>query len=143
MNDLYTHPSQIGRKQMITITDAAYERMKSDPEYEEKVLNCFRVNKSVDMGTYLPTISVLYIDDTWEKSYGYTQGMEKQVKTSGEKKSDNDSDKKELQEYWKKIREEREYIEELHLKNYFRHKNETEQLNKKSVAEKAYNNQLF
>ena len=37
MNSLYTHPSQRNRNDIIDITDAAYKRMQTDPEYENKI----------------------------------------------------------------------------------------------------------
>lgn len=76
MNSLYIHPSQKNRNEVIDITDAAYERMKTDPEYEQKVLNAIATNWAVNFGSYIPSFSYTHIDDTWEKSYGYTQGME-------------------------------------------------------------------
>ena len=39
MSGLYTHPSQRGMNWVIDITDAAYKRMQSDPEYEKKILD--------------------------------------------------------------------------------------------------------
>ena len=38
MSGLYTHHSQRGMNWVIDITDAAYKRMQSDPEYEKKIL---------------------------------------------------------------------------------------------------------
>ena len=83
MNSLYTHPSQRNMNWVIDITDAAYERMKTDPEYEQKVLNAIATNKAVNFGSYIPSFAYTHIDDTWEKSYGYTQGMEDNVGYSG------------------------------------------------------------
>lgn len=37
MNSLYTHPSQRNMNWTIDITDAAYKRMQTDPEYEKKI----------------------------------------------------------------------------------------------------------
>ncbi|MBD5548702.1 MAG: hypothetical protein HDQ97_15160 [Lachnospiraceae bacterium] len=83
MNSLYIHPSQKNRNEVIDITNAAYERMKTDPEYEQKVLNAIATNWAVNFGSYIPSFSYTHIDDTWEKSYGYTQGMEDNVGYSG------------------------------------------------------------
>lgn len=104
MDSLYTHPSQRNMNWVIDITDAAYERMKKDPEYEQKVLNCFAVNKSVNFGSYIPLYSYTHIDDTWEKSYGYTQGMKKNDQTSSESSGGG------LGEWWQ---ERHERFEEL------------------------------
>ena len=84
MDSLYTHPSQRNRNWVIDITDAAYERMKKDPEYEQKVLNCFAVNKSFNFGQYIPSFSYTHIDDTWEKCTAYTYGMEDNYQTSSQ-----------------------------------------------------------
>lgn len=83
MNSLYTHPSQRNMNDVIDITDAAYKRMQTDPEYEQKILNCFAINKAVDFGGNIPVIAYMHIDDTWEKCYGYTQGMKENVGYSG------------------------------------------------------------
>ena len=75
MNSLYTHPSQQNRNDIIDITDAAYKRMQTDPEYEKKILDALAKNKAVNFGNYIPQISYMHIDDTWEGCYGYTKGM--------------------------------------------------------------------
>ena len=75
MNSLYTHPSQRNRNDIIDITDAAYKRMQTDPEYEKKILDALAKNKAVNFGNYIPQISYMHTDDTWEGCYGYTKGM--------------------------------------------------------------------
>ena len=125
MDALYTHPSQRNMNWVIDITDAAYERMKKDPEYEQKVLNCFAVNKSVNFGSYIPVYSYTHIDDTWEKSYGYTQGMKKNDPTSSESSGGG------LGEWWQ---ERHERFEEL-LKEQVKAAQKREQLNKGLVKQ--------
>ena len=83
MNSLYVHPSQRNRNDVIDITDAAYKRMQTDPEYEKKILDALAKNWAVDFGGNIPEISYMHIDDTWEKCYGYTQGMKENVGYSG------------------------------------------------------------
>ena len=83
MNSLYVHPSQKNRNEVIDITDAAYKRMQTDPEYEKKILDALAKNWAVDFGGYIPEISYMHIDDTWEKCSGYTQGMKENVGYSG------------------------------------------------------------
>ena len=83
MNSLYTHPSQRNRNDIIDITDAAYKRMQTDPEYETKILDALAKNKAVNFGNYIPQISYMHIDDTYEKCYGYTQGMKENDGYSG------------------------------------------------------------
>lgn len=83
MNSLYTHPSQRNRNDIIDITDAAYKRMQTDPEYEKKILDVLAKNKAVNFGNYIPQISYMHIDDTYEKCYGYTQGMKENDGYSG------------------------------------------------------------
>lgn len=83
MNSLYTHPSQRNMNWVIDITDAAYKRMQTDPEYEKKILDALAKNKAVDFGGNIPVISYTRIDDTWEKCYGYTQGMKENVGYTG------------------------------------------------------------
>lgn len=83
MNSLYTHPSQRNRNDIIDITDDAYKRMQTDPEYEKKILDALAKNKAVNFGNYIPQISYMHIDDTYEKCYGYTQGMKENDGYSG------------------------------------------------------------
>ena len=83
INSLYTHPSQRNMNDVIDITDAAYKRMKTDPEYEKKILDAIAQNKAVDFGGNIPVIVYTRVDDTWEKCYGYTEGMKENVGYSG------------------------------------------------------------
>jgi hypothetical protein len=83
MNSLYTHPSQRGMNWTIDITDAAYKKMQADPEYEKKILDALAKNKAVDFGGNIPVAAYTHIDDTYEKCYGYTQGMKENVGYSG------------------------------------------------------------
>ena len=61
MNSLYTHPSQRNRNDIIDITDDAYKRMQTDPEYEKKILDALAKNKAVNFGNYIPQISYMHI----------------------------------------------------------------------------------
>ena len=83
MNSLYVHPSQRNRNEVVDITDAAYKRMQTDPEYEKKILDALAKNKAVDFGGNIPVIAYTRVDDTWEKCYGYTKGMKENVGYSG------------------------------------------------------------
>lgn len=83
MNRLYVHPSQKNRNEVIDIADAAYKRMQTDPEYEKKILDALAKNWAVDFGGNIPQISYTHIDDTWEKCYGYTQGMKENYGYTG------------------------------------------------------------
>ena len=74
---MYTHSSQKNVMWFIDITDAAYERMQADPLYEQQVLNYLAQNKGADVGRYAPRFIFVHIDDTWEKSYGYTMGVQR------------------------------------------------------------------
>ena len=83
MNNLYTHPSQRNMNDVLDITDAAYKRMQTNPEYEKKILDCIAKNKAVNFGENIPVIAYTHIDDTWEKCYGYTRGMKENVGYAG------------------------------------------------------------
>lgn len=72
---------------VIDITDTAYERMQSEPEYEKKILDALAKNKAVDFGGNIPQMAYTHIDDTYEKCYGYTQGMKENVGYSGSSSS--------------------------------------------------------
>ena len=130
MDSLYVHPSQKNRNEVIDITDAAYERMKTDPEYEQKVLNCFATNWAVNFGNYIPTFSYMHIDDTWEKSYGYTQGMQENYNNQ---RSEEMS--KGLGEWWAERHERFEEFLEEHVK-----KAQKREHLQKELAEQAYLN---
>lgn len=76
MNNLYTHPSQKRLNWFIDITDAAYRRMQNDPAYEQQVLNFLTQAKSTNYRGCVPRFGLIHIDDTWEKCYGYTYGIQ-------------------------------------------------------------------
>lgn len=76
VNALYLHPSQKNVFWCIDITDAAYERMQADPLYEQKVLDYLEKNRAVNCGCHPPQFTLVHIDDTWEKSYGYSMGVQ-------------------------------------------------------------------
>ena len=109
MDSLYTHPSQANMNDIIDITDAAYERMKNDPEYEQLILNGIAKNKAVNFGNYIPVIAYTHIDDTYEKCYGYTQGKTENTPTS--KKTS-----KGLGDWWDKRHERFEELMEEQVK---------------------------
>ncbi len=121
MNSLYTHPSQRGMNWTIDITESAYKRMQSDPEYEKKILDALAKNKAVDFGGNIPVAAYTHIDDTYEKCYGYTQGMKENVSYSGSS-STKDADagrqkkarqKELLEEYLEKRAQVKELQQEL------------------------------
>ena len=121
MNSLYTHPSQRNMNDVIDITDAAYKRMQTDPEYERKILDALAQNKAVNFGGNIPVIAYTHIDDTWEKCYGYTQGMKENVGYSGSssaKRTDAGREKKArqkelLEEYLEKRAQAKRQQQEL------------------------------
>ena len=124
MNSLYTHPSQRNRNDIIDITDAAYKRMQTDPEYEKKILDALAKNKAVNFGNYIPQISYMHIDDTYEKCYGYTQGMKENDGYSGSSTKGTDAGRQ------KKARQ-KELLEEYLEKRAQAKKQQLEMLNKK------------
>lgn len=142
MNSLYTHPSQRNRNDIIDITDAAYKRMQTDPEYEKKILDALAKNKAVNFGNYIPQISYMHIDDTWDGCYGYTQGMKENdsyIKGSSSKhennvkmKKEQDREKELLEEYIEKRIQVHRDMQELRTKEYFKHKEQNAELSKKT-----------
>lgn len=138
MKSLYTHPSQRNMNWVIDITDTAYERMKTDPEYEQKVLNAIATNKAVNFGSYIPSLAYTHIDDTWEKSYGYTQGMEDNIGYSGSSsaKGGNDSVRR------KKARQ-KELLEEYLEKRAQVKKQQQEMLNKEITKQEQERSRLL
>lgn len=152
MNSLYTHPSQRNRNDIIDITDAAYKRMQTDPEYEKKILDALAKNKAVNFGNYIPQISYMHIDDTWEGCYGYTQGMKENdsyIKGNSSKHENNVKKKKEdrnkelLEEYIEKRIQARKDMQEFRAKEYFKHKEQNAELSRKALAAKAYEQQIL
>ena len=153
MNSLYTHPSQRNRNDIIDITDAAYKRMQTDPEYEKKILDALAKNKAVNFGNYIPQISYMHIDDTWDGCYGYTQGMKENdsyIKGSSSKhennvkmKKEQDREKELLEEYIEKRIQVHRNMQELRTKEYFKHKEQNAELSRKALAAKAYEQQVL
>lgn len=153
MNSLYTHPSQRNRNDIIDITDAAYKRMQTDPEYEKKILDALAKNKAVNFGNYIPQISYMHIDDTWEGCYGYTQGMKENdsyIKGNSSKHENNvkkekeqDREKEFLEEYIEKRIQVHRDMQELRTKEYFKHKEQNAELSRKALAAKAYEQQIL
>lgn len=153
MNSLYTHPSQRNRNDIIDITDAAYKRMQTDPEYEKKILDALAKNKAVNFGNYIPQISYMHIDDTWEGCYGYTQGMKENdsyIKGNSSKHENNvkkekeqDREKEFLKEYIEKRIQVHRDMQELRTKEYFKHKEQNAELSRKALAAKAYEQQIL
>ena len=153
MNSLYTHPSQRNRNDIIDITDAAYKRMQTDPEYEKKILDALAKNKAVNFGNYIPQISYMHIDDTWEGCYGYTQGMKENdsyIKGNSSKHENNvkkekeqDREKEFLEEYIEKRIQVHRDMQELRTKEYFKHKEQNAELSRKALAAKAYEQRIL
>ena len=153
MNSLYTHPSQRNGNDIIDITDAAYKRMQTDPEYEKKILDALAKNKAVNFGNYIPQISYMHIDDTWEGCYGYTQGMKENdsyIKGNSSKHENNvkkekeqDREKEFLEEYIEKRIQVHRDMQELRTKEYFKHKEQNAELSRKALAAKAYEQQIL
>ena len=153
MNSLYTHPSQRNRNDIIDITDDAYKRMQTDPEYEKKILDALAKNKAVNFGNYIPQISYMHIDDTWEGCYGYTKGMkENDSYTKGisskhennvKKKKEQDREKELLEEYIEKRIQVHRDMQELRTKEYFKHKEQNAELSRKALAAKVYEQQIL
>ena len=152
MNSLYTHPSQRNRNDIIDITDAAYKRMQTDPEYEKKILDALAKNKAVNFGNYIPQISYMHIDDTWEGCYGYTKGMKENdsyIKGNSSKHENNVKKKKEdrnkelLEEYVEKRIQARKDMQEFRTKEYFKHKEQNAELSRKALVAKAYEQQIL
>ena len=152
MDALYTHPSQRNMNWVIDITDAAYKRMQTDPEYEQKILDALAKNKAVDFGGNIPKIAYTHVDSTWEGCYGYTKGMKendsytKGISSKHEnnvKKKKEDRNKELLEEYVEKRIQARKDILEFRKEENFKHKEQNIELNKKALALRAYNQQIL
>jgi len=95
--------------------------MQEDPEYEKKILDALAKNKAVDFGGNIPVVAYTHIDDTYEKCYGYTQGMKENVGYSGSssaKRTDAGREKKArqkelLEEYLEKRAQAKRQQQEL------------------------------
>lgn len=118
INNMYTHPSQRNVFWFIDITDAAYQRMQADPIYEQQVLDYLEKNKAANCGRYAPQFVLVHIEDTWEKSYGYSMGVQ-----------DNDRYSRYLEEKRRaaKLRAKKERRKKL-LKEYLKKKAEAKRL---------------
>ena len=106
-----------------------------------------------DFGNYIPQISYMHIDDTWEGCYGYTKGMkENDSYTKGisskhennvKKKNEKDRKKQLLEEYIEEQIQARKDILEFRKEENFKHKEQNIELNKKALALRAYNQQIL
>lgn len=81
IDSLYTHPSQRRICRWIDITDAAYERMRTDPEYEKKVLDTLAASKARSYGNRMPILLYTHIEDSWDKSYTKSWGVQERYPT--------------------------------------------------------------
>lgn len=152
MDALYTHPSQKNINPIINITDDAYKRMQTDPEYEQKILQSLAKNKAVDFGNYIPVVSYTHIDDTWEGCYGYTKGMKENDgaakgassgRAKAEKRRRAEKEKKEqLLEYIQAQLEESKHLQKHLTEVSFKNKAQNAELHKRAFAEKAYDMQV-
>jgi len=77
MEALYQHSSQRNVFWYVDITDAAYQRMQTDPAYEQKVLDYLGRQKAVNYGSHSPRFLYVHIEDSWEKCYGYSLGVQR------------------------------------------------------------------
>lgn len=149
---LYTHPSQRNMNWVIDITDAAYKRMQTEPEYEQKILDALAKNKAVDFGSNIPQIAYTHVDGTWEGCYGYTKGMKENdsyIKGNSSKHENNVKKKKEdrnkelLEEYVEKRIQARKDMQEFRTKEYFKNKEQNAELSRKALVAKAYEQQIL
>ena len=153
MDALYTHPSQRNMNWVIDITDAAYKRMQTEPEYEQKILDALAKNKAVDFGSNIPQIAYTHVDGTWEGCYGYTKGMKEndsyikgnssKHENNVKKKKEEDRNKELLEEYIEKRIQVHRNMQELRTKEYFKHKEQNAELSRKALAAKAYEQQIL
>ena len=75
------HPNRYNDEESITITDAGWERLKNDPEYERKLLDDIAIGRSYYSpllgtgGTYctrkIGATEVEYEGWSWSKQYGF------------------------------------------------------------------------
>ena len=152
MDALSTHPSQRNMNWVIDITDAAYKRMQTEPEYEQKILDALAKNKAVDFGSNIPQIAYTHVDGTWEGCYGYTKGMKENdsyIKGNSSKHENNVKKKKEdrnkelLEEYVEKRIQARKDMQEFRTKEYFKNKEQNAELSRKALVAKAYEQQIL
>lgn len=68
------NPSQSGWQWNIEITEAGFEAMKNDPEYEARVLKAIRANFSFTDHYHSTNYSVLHFGAADEESYGQSFG---------------------------------------------------------------------
>lgn len=121
IKNLYTHPSQKRLDWFIDISDAAYRRMQSDPAYEQWVLDFLAQAKSTGYGCCVPRFGLIHIDDTREKCYGYTYGLQddEQARRAAARKrlkarqAEKERRKKLLKEYLKRKAQAKRLQEQL------------------------------
>lgn len=128
ISEMYVHPSQVNNTVCIHITDAGFEAMKNDPEYEKWVLGIIRDNFSFNNpwgSVYGASYSVAYFGATKEEYRGYSWSKSCQnsksrydkcaVNSFWERRKKRKKLLKKQQEEWlnKKAREKRRMQEKL------------------------------
>ncbi len=143
------HPSHKKITETLVISEEGYQAMKDDPEYEKWVLGYIRENRSVNMSImtskkeYISGTDYEYIGATKEECRGegynewdYSEDFSGSS-TKKNKKSDISGDSTDYMEFWEQMWYKRAYAREERNKEYFAHKSELEQMNRK-LADKCY-----
>lgn len=144
IKNLYTHPSQKNVDWFIDITDAAYRRMQADPAYERQVLDFLSRHKAANWYGRAPRFALLHVDDTLEKCYGYTFGLQEdsRAKRAAERRrmaaerAKKARRKKLLKEYLKKRAEAKRLQDKLLKERYTKHLLEQNRITKEWYAKK-------
>lgn len=95
--------SQAGWDWYIDITQAGYEAMKQDPDYEAHVLDCIRRNFSAGDPFHSSTFSILHFGATEEEFYGQSYRYDSPAEHLQDKE----------ESYWEKRKARRKKLQEL------------------------------
>ncbi len=144
-----SHPSHKKIAETLVISEEGYQAMKDDPEYEKWVLGYIRENRSVNMSMmtnkkeYISGTDYEYIGATKEecRGEGYNEWDYSEDSSSSSAKKNRKAnimnDSTDYMEFWEQMWYKRTYEREERNEEYFAHKNELEQMNRK-LADKCY-----
>lgn len=128
---MYLHPSQRRVFWYVDITEAAWQRMQFDPEYEQKVLDYIQKNRAVNYGCHVPQFILIHIEESWDKCYGYSMGVQdndrcrqaaRARRREAAERAKRERRKKLLKDYLKRKAQQKRLLDKYLAEQYARHR---------------------
>lgn len=131
IDTMYLHPSQRRVFWCVDITEAAWQRMQFDPEYEQRVLDYIERNRAAGYGCHVPQFIFVHIEESWEKCYGYSLGVQdndrcrraaQARRREAAERAKRERRKKLLKDYLKRKAEQKRLLDKYLAEQYARHR---------------------